>query len=658
MIKTRIPLLGLFLFSSFLLNCGGDDEPSDPTAPLACFKVEGTLYAEAGVPFDASCTKNAEYFLWEFGDGDTSTEPSPTHIYDVEGQYNVRLTVQGGERTHTSEQKITVNASPFIKHSGFIDEPEVWQEGMHLVTGNVTIRHGSLTIEPGASIYMAKEKSIFVGHSETTTGGGAIFTAIGTESKPIIFQPSSSLEQPGEWGHLAFTSKASGECQLSHCEIKYGGKANGTWDYPGFEYYTDFGVLWVESSAVGVNNTKIIGAANFGISMADESMFSSFTNNTFSNNASYPINLSVNSVHTIGEGNQFAGSKGIYARRGWFEQTDAHWQKLDVPIIVGNIDHTSNSKLTIEAGSVIAIEKDAAFHVGTLIAEGTATEPITFTSAEETKAKGDWVGMSGGQTSILKYCIIEYGGGPTYNNYRDMLRVSSSTIVDHCKLMHSAGNAVSIDIDGDISANFTNNELGDSDKYGVYLSSSAFFHTFPESNVFSNNNGMYISASSIQSNVTWNKRPFRIVLAGTQFVGGPNGGSLTLGPGLTLELTGGFEIARENYFTGSLIADGTTEKIILTSTEEMKAENRTWSSIAFGSGNTAGSKLINCDISNGGNTSTWNRGMIHCYLTVDTPIIKDCTLSNSSSYAISISNASPVLENNTFVNNPEDIHIF
>ena len=36
---------------------------------------------------------NASNYNWDFGDGQTSTEPSPTHIYNSLGSFNVKLTV-------------------------------------------------------------------------------------------------------------------------------------------------------------------------------------------------------------------------------------------------------------------------------------------------------------------------------------------------------------------------------------------------------------------------------------------------------------------------------------------------------------------------------------------------------------------------------------
>lgn len=62
--------------------------------PRPAFKVhvkEGTTPLH--IRFQNLSNKLGFRFLWDFGDGTTSTEPSPIHIYENEGLYNVKLTM-------------------------------------------------------------------------------------------------------------------------------------------------------------------------------------------------------------------------------------------------------------------------------------------------------------------------------------------------------------------------------------------------------------------------------------------------------------------------------------------------------------------------------------------------------------------------------------
>jgi PKD repeat protein len=54
---------------------------------------------------------NANNYLWNFGDGDSSTQSNPLHTYAGNGSYNVSLTVSDGCTTNTFEQQIVI--SPF-----------------------------------------------------------------------------------------------------------------------------------------------------------------------------------------------------------------------------------------------------------------------------------------------------------------------------------------------------------------------------------------------------------------------------------------------------------------------------------------------------------------------------------------------------------------
>jgi PKD repeat protein len=65
-----------------------------------------------GQPFVLSnYSLDASTYLWDFGDGITSTEISPTHTYVTGGEHNITLTAynKNGRKKNTSVKKITVN---------------------------------------------------------------------------------------------------------------------------------------------------------------------------------------------------------------------------------------------------------------------------------------------------------------------------------------------------------------------------------------------------------------------------------------------------------------------------------------------------------------------------------------------------------------------
>jgi len=83
-------------------------------APVADFSgspTTGTVLLT--VNFTDSSTGDIDSYVWSFGDGGTSTEQNPTHIYQNIGTYTVSLTVSGtgGSDNETKTDYITVTGS-------------------------------------------------------------------------------------------------------------------------------------------------------------------------------------------------------------------------------------------------------------------------------------------------------------------------------------------------------------------------------------------------------------------------------------------------------------------------------------------------------------------------------------------------------------------
>lgn len=77
--------------------------------PVARFVVlEGDHEAPATLVFDNQ-SENADTFVWNFGDGNQSTDLEPAHSYARSGKYEVTLTATKGKRTHTMTQTVSID---------------------------------------------------------------------------------------------------------------------------------------------------------------------------------------------------------------------------------------------------------------------------------------------------------------------------------------------------------------------------------------------------------------------------------------------------------------------------------------------------------------------------------------------------------------------
>lgn len=61
------------------------------------------------VKFTNLSSGNSVSYLWDFGDGTTSSEKNPLHVYAKSGYYNVKLTAKGEVDTDIAEQTVLIN---------------------------------------------------------------------------------------------------------------------------------------------------------------------------------------------------------------------------------------------------------------------------------------------------------------------------------------------------------------------------------------------------------------------------------------------------------------------------------------------------------------------------------------------------------------------
>jgi YVTN family beta-propeller protein len=86
--------------------------PVQPVYPLANFSSNVTSdYVFLSVPVQfTDLSKNATKWIWDFGDGSSSTKQNPTHIYSAAGIYTVSLTVSN---SNGADSKLaTLNVVP------------------------------------------------------------------------------------------------------------------------------------------------------------------------------------------------------------------------------------------------------------------------------------------------------------------------------------------------------------------------------------------------------------------------------------------------------------------------------------------------------------------------------------------------------------------
>ncbi len=104
--QIRVPITGTSVAGTYTLVitqglCSSDPvsttiNASDITAiPVAAFDASPVIPGTGAVPLTVSFTNlstNADSYLWDFGDGSTSTLKNPQHLYTTKGSFTVKLT--------------------------------------------------------------------------------------------------------------------------------------------------------------------------------------------------------------------------------------------------------------------------------------------------------------------------------------------------------------------------------------------------------------------------------------------------------------------------------------------------------------------------------------------------------------------------------------
>ncbi len=109
----ELVLLSICLTTISCSSNGSNPVNQPPPDPTSAFTIS-YLSASGGVSFSNS-SQNASSYSWDFGDGSSSSETSPTKYYNADGTYTVTLTsFADNGKTAVSSQTVTINNIPYM----------------------------------------------------------------------------------------------------------------------------------------------------------------------------------------------------------------------------------------------------------------------------------------------------------------------------------------------------------------------------------------------------------------------------------------------------------------------------------------------------------------------------------------------------------------
>jgi hypothetical protein len=228
--------------------------------------------------------------------------------------------------------------------------------------------------------------------------------ARGTVSAPISFTSASSQPVPGGWAGVTFSGPSAATSVLDHVQLFYGAAGqNG------------FGMLSLVGGAnITMTNSVVAQGTKIGLWMDDVTR-PTIANCTFAGLSTYAVEAPVDDLGLI-TGSAFGPNQlGLHLRGGTITHS-ASWELPAVPLVLeGGTRLAATARLSIAPGTVVEMDPNASLFVqGALVARGTASAPISFTSASSQPVPGSWAGLTfsgpAAATSVLDHVQLFYGG--------------------------------------------------------------------------------------------------------------------------------------------------------------------------------------------------------------------------------------------------------
>lgn len=270
------------------------------------------------------------------------------------------------------------------------------------------IREGAtMTIESGVKIAWDTDTYLWVRYGKLIIKG--------TDAQPVTFTSANTSPAAGDWLGIGFEEKTGAGTSIDHLIMEYTGSKSSS------------GKAAIEledmraGGRISITNSTFRLGAQFGLVAGENSTFAKFENNTFRDNKSGSLNVTAETLGSIGRGNTF--SQPIHVKRSEVDQTTT-WPPFDVPVIVdGDITVKSDSSvptLTIADKTTVKMGQDTMIDTGDSKPGALVAKNVLFTSSSPSPSVGDWSGIfihSKSNGTDIENCTFEFFGNGSHSSH-------------------------------------------------------------------------------------------------------------------------------------------------------------------------------------------------------------------------------------------------
>jgi hypothetical protein len=294
---------------------------------------------------------------------------------------------------------------------------------VHQIPNDMTI-NAPITIGACAVVQIGANKTI------TVAAGGSIVNQVDSFGNGMTF---TRLDPTAPWTQIKLNG---GSMSLTKVVIGGGGKEL-TFSLPGMV------VLQSPNSTLTAQNVSLVGSASFGLNYTSGS-FGTITGLGISASAKAPIFASADLVHNLPGGGYTGNTTDAIVIPAFGNHVVSHsqtWRNLGVPYQIGDgisggtldVDNGGTGAvavLTLQPGTTLQFASGNAMRIstlassapfqparGALVAHGTSTAPIVFTSAAPSPKPGDWDSLIFNDivdpATSIRFAFVMFGGSNT-----------------------------------------------------------------------------------------------------------------------------------------------------------------------------------------------------------------------------------------------------